>query len=179
MANQYFRYFDLRIAEGVTLTGQAVIQFAERIINEKLNAFLGTKDKDRVIAIDTDSVAGSTSLLVNGQETTIAEFYESVDEDHYIRKDDFNRDYVKSTSHLDCTTLSVSSTAKLEERRINYVMKHSVKKRMFRIKTPRGSVDVTEDHSCIVRDRTSKKVFSIKPKDLNTKKHQIINIVHA
>lgn len=55
LGSPYFRYFDLRIAEGVTLTGQTVIRWAEREINTWLDNLLKVK-KDRVIAIDTDSV---------------------------------------------------------------------------------------------------------------------------
>lgn len=55
LGNQYYRYFDLRIAEGITLTGQFVIKWCERAVNAELNKILGT-DKDYVIAIDTDSV---------------------------------------------------------------------------------------------------------------------------
>jgi len=57
IGNQYFRYFDLLIAEGITLTGQLVINYAERAVNEYLNKFLkNTKEKDYVIAMDTDSI---------------------------------------------------------------------------------------------------------------------------
>lgn len=53
--NPYFRYYDLRMAEGITLTGQVVIQWMERKMNEKLNAILKT-NADYVIASDTDSL---------------------------------------------------------------------------------------------------------------------------
>src|SRR6056300_921717 len=56
LGNQFFRYFDLRLAEGVTLTGQLTIQWAEKAINKEMNKILKTKDKDYVIAIDTDSL---------------------------------------------------------------------------------------------------------------------------
>ena len=55
IGNKWFRYFDMRIAEGITLTGQATIQWAEKYLNEYLNKTLNT-DKDYVVAIDTDSV---------------------------------------------------------------------------------------------------------------------------
>jgi len=55
IGNKWFRYFDIRIAEGITLTGQATIQWAEKYLNEYLNKTLNT-DKDYVVAIDTDSV---------------------------------------------------------------------------------------------------------------------------
>jgi DNA polymerase elongation subunit (family B) len=55
MGNKWFRYFDMRIAEGVTLTGQATIRWAEKYLNQYLNKTLET-DKDYVVAIDTDSL---------------------------------------------------------------------------------------------------------------------------
>ena len=55
IGNKWFRYFDMRIAEGITITGQATIQWAEKYLNEYLNKTLDT-DKDYVVAIDTDSV---------------------------------------------------------------------------------------------------------------------------
>lgn len=55
LANKYFRYFDQRIAEGVTLSGQRAIKCAESVVNAEMNKLLGT-DKDYVVAIDTDSV---------------------------------------------------------------------------------------------------------------------------
>ena len=63
LGNQYYRYFDLRIAEGITLTGQFVIKWCERAVNRELNKILGT-DEDYVIAIDTDSVYVNFSKFV-------------------------------------------------------------------------------------------------------------------
>jgi DNA polymerase elongation subunit (family B) len=45
----------MRIAEGITLTGQATIRWAENHLNDYLNKALQT-NKDYVVAIDTDSV---------------------------------------------------------------------------------------------------------------------------
>ena len=56
LGNKYFRYFDLRVAEGITLTGQTVIRWAEKSVNEFMNKVCATEDQDYVIAIDTDSV---------------------------------------------------------------------------------------------------------------------------
>jgi DNA polymerase elongation subunit (family B) len=55
LGNQYFRYFDIKVAEAVTLTGQLAIQWAERSMNNAMNKVLKT-DKDYIIAIDTDSL---------------------------------------------------------------------------------------------------------------------------
>ena len=63
LANKWFRYFDHRIAEGVTLSGQRAIRCAEKAVNDEMQELLGTKD-DYVIAIDTDSVYINMSQLV-------------------------------------------------------------------------------------------------------------------
>ena len=55
LGNKYFRFFDQRIAEGITLSVQLTIRWAEEAINTYLNKVLKTK-KDYVLAIDTDSV---------------------------------------------------------------------------------------------------------------------------
>jgi DNA polymerase elongation subunit (family B) len=55
VGNRFFRYFDLRIASAITLTGQEVIKYAETNVNNFLNDFVG-ESKDRVIAMDTDSL---------------------------------------------------------------------------------------------------------------------------
>jgi len=56
LGNNYFRYFDYRIAEAITTTGQLSIRWAERAINQEMNKILKTVDDDYVIAIDTDSL---------------------------------------------------------------------------------------------------------------------------
>jgi len=45
MGNKWFRYFDMRIAEGITLTGQATIRWAENNLNDYLNKTLQTKKR--------------------------------------------------------------------------------------------------------------------------------------
>ena len=64
LGNAYFKYFDLRMAEGVTLTGQLAIRWAERAVNGAMNKLLNTNDKDYVIAIDTDSLYINFAPLV-------------------------------------------------------------------------------------------------------------------
>lgn len=54
-ANEAFIFFDMRLAEAVTYTGQVAIKWAQKAVNEYLNNLLKT-DSDYVIAIDTDSL---------------------------------------------------------------------------------------------------------------------------
>jgi DNA polymerase elongation subunit (family B) len=63
LGNKYFRYFTMEIAEGITLTGQFIIKWAEKNVNAYLNNILKTRD-DYVIAIDTDSVYVTFGKLV-------------------------------------------------------------------------------------------------------------------
>ena len=65
LGSEYFRFFDIRQAEGITMAGQLSIQWIERKLNEYLNKLLKTDNKDFVIAIDTDSVYLNLEPLVN------------------------------------------------------------------------------------------------------------------
>jgi len=55
LGSQYFRFYDLRMALGVTTAGQLSIRWIESKINQYMNNLLKT-DKDYVIASDTDSI---------------------------------------------------------------------------------------------------------------------------
>ena len=55
LGSQYFRFYDLRMALGVTTAGQLSIRWIEAKINAWMNKLLET-DKDYVIASDTDSI---------------------------------------------------------------------------------------------------------------------------
>lgn len=63
LGNAYFRYFELAMAEGITLSGQLSIKWAEKAMNNAMNKILGT-ETDYVIAIDTDSIYVDMGPLV-------------------------------------------------------------------------------------------------------------------
>jgi DNA polymerase elongation subunit (family B) len=65
LGNQYFRFFDIRQAEAITLSGQLSIRWIEMKLNGYLNKLLKTKDIDYVIASDTDSVYVNLGPLVH------------------------------------------------------------------------------------------------------------------
>ena len=64
MGNQYFRYFDIRMAEGITTSGQLSIRWMANKLNAFMNKTLKTEGDDFVIAIDTDSIYLSLEKLV-------------------------------------------------------------------------------------------------------------------
>jgi DNA polymerase elongation subunit (family B) len=56
IGNQYFRFYDIRQAEAITLSGQLSIRWIGERLNEYMNKILKTTLVDYVIASDTDSV---------------------------------------------------------------------------------------------------------------------------
>jgi len=64
MGNQWFNYFDQRIAEAITYSGKLTILWAERAMNAAM-CKLVEKDDDYVIAIDTDSLYVNMKPLVD------------------------------------------------------------------------------------------------------------------
>ena len=63
LGSQYFRFYDLRMASGVTLAGQLSIRWIEGKLNQYVNKILGTEG-DYVIASDTDSIYLNLGPLV-------------------------------------------------------------------------------------------------------------------
>ena len=65
LGNQYFRYYDIRQAESITLSGQLSIRWIEEKVNGYLNKILCNEEpKNYVIASDTDSIYVSLDHLV-------------------------------------------------------------------------------------------------------------------
>jgi len=64
IGNQYFRFFDIRIAEAITLGGQLSYKWIEQHINAYLNKLVGSEGVDYVIAGDTDSMYLNMSAIV-------------------------------------------------------------------------------------------------------------------
>ena len=56
MGNQWFRYYDERNAEAVSVAGQLSVQWAENAVNNYLNTTLSAVNKDYIVAMDTDSL---------------------------------------------------------------------------------------------------------------------------
>ena len=64
MGSKYFRFFDTRMAEGITLEGQLSNRWVANHMNTYLNSVLKTKE-DYVIYMDTDSLMVSLSALID------------------------------------------------------------------------------------------------------------------
>jgi len=62
--NEFFRYYDPRIAEAVTMTGQYIIRRVANVMNEYLNKVCATSNVDYAFYGDTDSVYIALDHLV-------------------------------------------------------------------------------------------------------------------
>lgn len=64
-ANEYFRFYDDRIAEGITLTGQYIIQHVGHALDDYLNKICNTRGETYTFYSDTDSCYVTLDNLVN------------------------------------------------------------------------------------------------------------------
>lgn len=140
------RYYDLRMAESITIGGQLAIKWIARKTNEYLNTLCGTSNNDYVVYCDTDSVTGDTIIEVNGVKQTIESYFDNCDGELIKKREN---DFVKIVSGD--FSPSMSKDFQIEQKRVKHVMKHRVKKKMFKINVSGKSVTVTEDHSIMIR----------------------------
>ncbi len=87
LGNRFFRYYDLRVAEGITLSGQLSIRWAEDATNKFMNMVVGTSDVDYVIAIDTDSLYVNFEPLIsklNIPESKVVSVIDKMCQDQFV-----------------------------------------------------------------------------------------------
>lgn len=80
----WFRFYDIRLALAITLSGQLAIRWVSKYFNEYLNTLLKTKDFDYVIYCDTDSSALNLDPLVkklNVPDDKVINFLDKVAEE--------------------------------------------------------------------------------------------------
>lgn len=168
LGNTYFPLFNEDMAAAITGNGRYFIQKAANTVEAGLQKILPSDDP-YIIYGDTDSVLGDTLVKTSNGDVKIEDLYDRVDGKLDILGQD---NFVKHTN-MDITAASVSPEKELQYKPIKYVMKHKVKKRMFKITCKGESVTVTEDHSIIIiRDN---ELLSVKPKDI-VKTDKIIKI---
>tara|TARA_Y100000593_G_scaffold72311_1_gene132818 strand:+ start:31 stop:1380 length:1350 start_codon:yes stop_codon:yes gene_type:complete len=86
IGNEWFRYFDVDMAEAITLSGQLSIRWIADHLNNFLNQTIGTEDYDYVVASDTDSVYLRLGNLVEKvcggrSESEVVEFLNKASEE--------------------------------------------------------------------------------------------------
>ena len=130
------------IAACTTATGRNLILKAKTFLEEN---YMG------VNIVYGDSVTGDTPLLVKFQDGHIDIITIETITKEWVPYENFKPfdtgRYEKEQSFIDAKIWTDEGWAS-----INRVIRHKTKKRMFRVTTFQGSVDVTEDHSLIGKD---------------------------
>ena len=180
IGNAYFLHNDVKIARAITLMGQAMINKAAKAKNDYINKILNNKEYiDYRTYSDTDSVAGDTKINIDGKDILIEDFYNEYE--GTIVNNGTGKEIKRLNS--DCYVTSWNGDS-IVNTKVIYVMKHYVKKEMYKITFDDNSayVVVTNNHSIMYyRDDIlySGTVFNIKKSDeivLNGKRTKNWNI---
>jgi hypothetical protein len=176
--NPYFYFFNVDIAETITLQGKDAILYTEELINKYFKYYwhkdldthqqmgitvTGRIDKPVGIYIDTDSVVGSTIINTNAGKLTIEELYQrSVDLKLGNAGDTLSG---HESVRTELKTMNWSEDNGLYYAPIERVIRHKVSKKKWRLKLKSGKeVIVTNDHSLIVFRNNTK--LEVKPSEI-------------
>jgi DNA polymerase elongation subunit (family B) len=185
LGNEYFNFFNINNAIAVTLSGQELIKYLSRTLNEYMKCmwhkiapsifpdFKGEwkpLKKDVVVLIDTDSVDGNTFIETNFGKMKIEKLFNKCNE---VKEYSNGKFIGKFENNILSNSMNLE-TNKTEFKKINYVMKHKVKKKMYKIKYKEKEIILTEDHSLMVQ--RNQKIIEISPKDLQKNDKIIIMI---
>lgn len=144
----------------VTISGRCMNKMTGLKISNWVRNKAGEEDNIELTEItqsDTDSVRGDSLIMVNGSKIKIEDYYNSKT-NNLIG----NKDIVKVDEDI---TLSFNTdTETIEAKNIKYVMRHKVKKKLYKIKHKDKEVIVTEDHSVIVKRNNN--FIEVKPGDI-------------
>lgn len=110
---------------------------------------------------DTDSVVGDSIIVTNLGEIKIEDLWDMSDEKEQYGD---GKKYIGILPGLKALSYSIKHD-RAEKKKINYIMKHKVRKKIYRIKHGNKYVDITEDHSIMIR--RNNEIISVKPCDIS------------
>lgn len=84
MANTWFRWFDNRLAEGITSTGQLALKYVGEHLNIFLNDYYKTTGHDYIVYQDTDSAYVAFPKIYDGPQA-IVDFMEATVQPEIVR----------------------------------------------------------------------------------------------
>lgn len=159
-------------ASSVTSTGRFMNRWVAYTVSKKIAAMLKIDFTDKeldnipyLIQADTDSCVYNTIInTTKYQNIMIGDYFDKIQGTVEIRDEN---NLIKHITEYD-TINSVSKDFNMQDKKINYVMKHKVKKRLFKITVNSESTTITEDHSLMVRrdnELVSVKVSELLPTD--------------
>lgn len=160
--NKASTFYRFELGASITLSGRKVWQHLASKSNEILtNEY--NYEGECVQTGDTDSVRKCSILNIekdNAKENiSIENLYNCINNEEIINA---NQSYIKK-----CSNISIKCCDKngnIEYKPINYIFKHRVKKRMYKIKYNNKEVCITEDHSLMVK--RDNKIIGIKVSEM-------------
>jgi DNA polymerase elongation subunit (family B) len=191
IGNNFFACFNPDVAEAVTLQGQDLIKYSEKIIHKYFHDFwhkdkelhekIGLTEVKRVakplvIYGDTDSVFCSTKVIIMNElgektEIKICDFFDQLSESRSIIIDHKGNEIIepKNISSLNYKNGEIIFSG------IKKIIRHRVTKPKWRIKTSSGKeVIVTNDHSITIF-RNGEKIH-VKPSEINLETDEILSV---
>jgi len=97
--NEFFRFYDDKIAEGITITGQYIIRTVGKALNEYLNKICGTNDYEYSFYSDTDACYITLDPLVQ-------KFYKDLPKDKIVEiLDKICQDKIETAINKACDQL--------------------------------------------------------------------------
>lgn len=157
-ANRWFPLFDEKMAQAITGAGRFFIRTLAKNIETKLQS-MHPSEKLYMSYSDTDSCVGDTLVKTSLGDIKIEDLFD-LDGDIEVRGEN---NYINHLSEI-ITGASVNEKLELQYKQIKYVMKHKVKKQMFKITIGNKSVTITCDHSLMVV--RGGKLIEVKPTEL-------------
>lgn len=156
LLNEHCRFYDKRIGQSVTLSGRQIVKHMMSYINEVIT---GKYAHDGDTIVYGDSVTGDSLIRTSDGDKTIEELFNECLEHSSIGEKEYG--VWNEASVLGFNSYEMEPVAA----KINYVMRHKTKKKLYRITTENGKqVTVTEDHSIMV-DRDGA-LIECKPTDI-------------
>lgn len=167
LANKHFTLANPDMAAAITSSGRFFIQLVANNVERRLQELLPSNEP-YVIAGDTDSVVSSTILKINNEDITIGDLFDLTNSPVMVTP---SGNEVKRVVGKHSLTYTPERGAHYQP--VDYVMRHKVKKRMYRITSGGKSVEVTGDHSLKVM--RNGKLTDVKPDELR-KGDEIVRI---
>lgn len=151
LGNAFFRWYDVRLAEAITLCGQTTNRWVIENVNNYLNSLLGL-NKDYVLS--SDSITHYTPIYISyikGNNRLI----DIITIDELAEKYGNNNWIIDARGKEFCELENIYSWSDSGWIKIHRVIRHKLlpHKKIIRILTHTGCVDVTDDHSLLLPNK--------------------------
>lgn len=156
-----FRFFDLRLAEAITLMGQLSNRWVENGLNQYINKILKVENSVTQHSIYGDSVTSYTPIYIsyfNGDDRIV-----DVLPIEKLAKEYGENNWISFDGKEFCELNGIEAWSDKGWTKLHRVIRHELApdKKIIRILTHTGCVDVTDDHSLLLVDGQE-----ISPKDV-------------